>query len=85
MLSDVGDKGRVAMNCAMTRHHKRGFGCVTKHKLPTQLITVIRPTFNEEIEDMVSEENEEDDVMPIITITYILVNAQLEEVLSSNH
>ena len=49
----------------MTSHHKRGFGCVTKQKLPSQLIPVVRHTIDEEIEDMTCEENEEDDVMTI--------------------
>ena len=49
----------------MTSHHKRGFGCVTKQKLPSQLIPVVQHTIDEEIEDMTCEENEEDDVMTI--------------------
>ena len=32
--------------------YKRGFGCVTEHKLPIQLILVVWPTLDEEIEDM---------------------------------
>ena len=40
---------------ATVDRHKLGFGCVTKQKLPSQLIPVARPTFNEEIEDMVCE------------------------------
>ena len=63
----------------MTRHYKRGFGCVTKHKLPSQLIPVARPTLDEEIEDRVCEENEEDYVMPIITFADILANAHLKK------
>ena len=57
----------------MTRHHKRGLGCVTKHKLPSQLFPVARPTLDEEIEDMTCEEIEEDNVVPIITIANINV------------
>ena len=49
----------------MTSHHKRGFRCVTKQKLPSQLIPVVQHTIDEEIEDMTCEENEEDDVMTI--------------------
>ena len=64
----------------MTRHHKREFGCVTKHELPSQLIHFAQPALNEEIEDMACEENEEDDVMPIITIADILTNTLYEEV-----
>ena len=71
--------------CVMSRHYKRGFGCVTKHKLPSQLIPVARSTIDEEIEDLACEENEEDDVIPVITITDILANALSEEVFSSNH
>ena len=70
-------------------HTHRGFGCVTKHKLPSQLIPVTRPTIVEEIEDMTCEENEEDNVMSIITIANILANAPFDKVLvesvSSNH
>ena len=64
----------------MTRHNKFGSGCVTKHNLPSQLIPVAQPTIDEEIENMACEENEEDDVMPVITIADILSNAQFEEV-----
>ena len=64
----------------MIRHHEHGFGCVTKHKLPSHLIPVARPTLDEEIEDMVCEENEEDDVIPIMTMADILSNALFEEV-----
>ena len=64
----------------MARHQKRWFGCVTKHKLPSQLVPVARPTLNEEIEDMGCEENEEDDVMPIVIIADILANAPFKEV-----
>ena len=63
----------------MNRHHKRGFGCVPKHKLPSQLIPVARLTINEKIQDMACEENEEDDVIPIITIANILANAPFQE------
>ena len=63
----------------MTRHHKREFGCVTKHKLLSQLISVARPTIYEEIKDMAREEYEEDDAMPIITIADILASAPFEE------
>ena len=67
----------------------RGFGCMTKHKLPSQLIPVTRPTLVEEIEDMTCEENEEDNVMSIITIANILANAAFDKVsvesVSSNH
>lgn len=54
-----------------------GFGCVTKHKLPSQLISVAGPTLNEEIEE---RKCEEDDVMTIITIADIVANARFEEV-----
>ena len=64
----------------MTRHQKRGFGFVIKHKLPSQLIPVARPTHDEEIENMKCEENKEDNVMPIITIADILANGPFEEV-----
>ena len=63
--------------CAMTRYYKRGFGWVTKHTLLSQLIPV---ALDEEIKDMVCEKNEEDDVMPIITIANVLANAPFEEV-----
>ena len=49
----------------MIRYHKGGFGCVTKHKLPSQLIPVTRSIIDEGIEDMTCERNEEDNVMPI--------------------
>ena len=65
---------------AAVDRHKRGFGCVTKHKLASQLIPVARPTLDEETENMRCEENEEDDVIPIITIADILANAPFEEV-----
>ena len=52
----------------MTRHHKCGFGCVTKHELPSQLIPVVQSTLDEEIEDMTCQEIKKDNVMPIITI-----------------
>ena len=52
----------------MTRHHKCGFGCVTKHKLPSQLIPVVQCTLDEEIEDMTCQEIKKDNVMPIINI-----------------
>ena len=61
----------------MTRYYKRGFGWVTKHTLLSQLIPV---ALDEEIKDMVCEKNEEDDVMPIITIANVLANAPFEEV-----
>ena len=48
----------------MIRHHKCGFGCTTKHELPSQLIPVARLTLDEKMEDMVCEEDQEDDVMP---------------------
>ena len=48
----------------MTRHLKREFGCVTKHKLQSQLIFVARPTVDEKIKDMAREEYEEDDMIP---------------------
>ena len=66
--------------CTITRHQKRGFGFVTKHKLPSQLIPVARPTRDEEIENMTCEENKEDNVIPIITIADILANGPFEEV-----
>ena len=56
---------------------KRGFGCVTKCKLPSQLNPVARPTLDDETENMGCEENEEDDVMPIITIADILTKPHL--------
>ena len=62
-------------NKTVVNRHKRGFACLTK-----QLIPVVRPTLDEEIEDMACEENEEDDVIPIITIADTLINASLEEV-----
>ena len=52
----------------MTRHHKCGFGCVTKHKLPSQLIPVAQSILDKDIEDMTCQEIEKDNVMPIITI-----------------
>ena len=64
----------------MTRHHKRGFGCVTKPKLRSQLIPFARLTLDEEIEYMECDENQEDDVMPLITIADILANAPFEKV-----
>ena len=63
----------------MTRH-KRGFGWVTKHKLPSQLIPVARLTLGEKIENMACVGNEEDHVMPIVTIADILANTPYEEV-----
>ena len=36
---------------AVVDRHRRGFGCVTKHKLPNQLIPVARPSLGDEIED----------------------------------
>ena len=65
---------------AAVDRHKRGFGCVTKQKLPSQLIPVARPSLDEETENMGCEDNEENDVMPIITIADILANAPFEEV-----
>ena len=58
----------------------RELRCVTNHKLPSQLIPVARPVLNKKIEDMVCEENEEDDVMPIVTTADILVNASFDGV-----
>ena len=55
--------------------HKRGFGCVTKHKLPSQLIPVAQPTLDEETENMGCEENEEDDpISPSLFKNYIAAN-----------
>ena len=51
--------------------YKRGFGCVTEHKLPIQLILVVWPTLDEEIEDMACKKNEKDGVMPVITVADI--------------
>ena len=65
---------------AAVDHHKHGFGCVAEHKLPSPLIPVAQPTLNEETENMGCEENEEDDMMPIITIADILTSAPFEEV-----
>ena len=53
---------------------------MTKHELPSQLISVARPTFDEEIEDKACEENEEDNMIRIITIADVLANAQFKEV-----
>ena len=55
------------------------FGCVIKHKLPSQLIPVARPIVDEEIEDIACEEHEEDYVMAIITIANVLANAPFEK------
>ena len=51
---------------------------MTKHKLPNQLIPVARPSLGDEIEDTQCEDD--DDVMPIITIEDILANSPFEEV-----
>ena len=64
----------------MNRHDKHEIGCVTKYQLPSQLIPAAQPTLNEVIEDMTCAENKEDDVMLIITITYILVNTPFKKV-----
>ena len=72
--------GTYFLNKTAVNRHKRGFVCLTKRKLPKQLIPVVRPTLDEEIEDMACKENEEDDVIPIITIADTLINASLEEV-----
>ena len=76
---------RVCSSCgvyypskAAVDRHRRGFGCVTKHKLPNQLIPVARPSLGDEIEDTQCEDD--DDVMPIITIEDILANSPFEEV-----
>ena len=56
--------------------HRRGFRCVTKHKLSNQLIPVARPSLGDEIEDTQCE----DDVFPVITIQDILATSTFEEV-----
>lgn len=86
MLSGVGNGGKESSSecfgrsIAMSRHHKRGFGYVTKQKLPSQLIPVARLSLDEETENKACEENEEDDVMPTITIPDTLANAPFAKV-----
>ena len=47
--SVFGHFSRIVWMSNLSLHHKRRFGCVTKHKLLSQLIPVARTTLNEEI------------------------------------